>query len=633
MTALAVGVMGHVDHGKTALVRALTGTETDRLPEERARGISIALGFALLRAEGAEIDLIDMPGHERFLRTMVAGAAGIGAALVVVSALEGPRAQTREHLEIAGLLGLRHAVIALSFCDRAGPEAIRAAGAEAAALAEAAGFLPPAVIPTSAVTGLGGASLAEALLALARRVPPPADTGLAQLPVDRAFALPGIGPVVTGTLRRGRLAVGEEVELQPGGLRARVRGLQMHGRSVPAAPPGRRLAVALRGVELGELRRGLVLASPGVIRPGEWLDARLSLLPSAPGPLADGAGLRLLSGTTEVAARLRLPDGGALAPGATALVQLRCEPPLPAMAGDGFILRIASPALSIGGGTILDPGATRRHRTNRAAWPRLEAAAAGDWAAATALLLREAAATPRALVPRLGHPAARLRAWALAAGARELPDGSLLHPERWDALRVALREALDAFHAAHPLEAGMRPEGLPPGLTEPVLAALLAEGAAERVGALFRTPGFDPARAMAGDARKMALGLAALFRRAGLQPPDPAELAGGDPRRQAALRFLVGRGILVRTVDAVQRRTILFHREAVEAAKRRLAEGLARPGGFTAGEAGALLGISRKYGIPLLEHLDAIRFTRRQGDRRFLDRDARPAAPATELAR
>jgi selenocysteine-specific elongation factor len=625
MSALAIGVMGHVDHGKTALVRALTGTETDRLPEERARGISIALGFALLRAGDAEIDLIDMPGHERFLRTMVAGAAGIGAALVVVSALEGPRAQTREHLEIAGLLGLRHAVIAVSFADRASPEA---AGTATAALAVEAGLLPPPVVATSAVTGEGIAALAEALARLARTVPP-AEPGLPQLPVDRAFALPGIGPVVTGTLRRGRLAVGDEVALHPGDRRARIRSLQMHGRPVSAAPPGRRVAVALRGVELTGLHRGLLLAPPGAVQPAEWLDACLTLLPSAPAPLADGTTLRLLAGTAEASARLRLPDGGALAPGATALVQLRCDPPLAAMSGDGFILRLASPARSIAGGTILDPGARRRRRGDRLAHPRLEAAAAGDWPAAAAPLLREQPATPAALMLRLGQPAARLRAWALAAGARELADGTLVHPESWATLRETLRASLAAFHAAHPMEAGLRPEALPPAITEPVLAALLAEGAAERVQGLLRAPGFDPARALPGDAKELALGLAALFRRAGLTPPDAAEVAAGDPRRQAALRFLLQRGVLVRAVDAVQRRTLLFHREAIKEAKRRLA---AAPDGFTAGEAGALLGISRKYGIPLLEHLDAVHITRRVGDRRFLIRDSTEGQPAPSLA-
>ena len=640
MTSLAIGVMGHVDHGKTALVRALTGTDTDRLPEEKARGISIALGFALLRAGNVEIDLIDMPGHERFLRTMVAGAAGIGAALVVVSALEGPRAQTREHLEIAELLGLRRAVVAVSFCDRATPDQARQAGEATAALVLRAGLEAPSVLLTAAPTGLGVTELAAALADLARAVPAPADLGLAQLPVDRAFALPGIGPVVTGTLRRGRLAVGEEVELHPGGRRARVRSLQVHGRSVAAAPPGRRVAVALRGVEIGALSRGMVLASPGAARPSEWLDARLSILASASAPVADGATLRLLTGTTEVAARLRLPTGDALPPGEAALAQLRCDPPVATMAGDGFVLRLASPSRSIGGGVILDPGAARRRRADQAARPRLEAAAAGDWAAATLDLLRERGATgaqPRALVPRLGQAAARLRGWALASGAREVADGTLLHPAAWEAMLSGLRATLAAFHAAQPMAAGMRPEvlraSLPAGVLDAAAAALLLEAGLQRDQGLLRLPGFDPVRAMAADRRDLTLGLATLFRRAGLSPPDAAEVVAGDRQRAEVLRFLLQSGVLVRATDAVQHRFILFHRDAVAEARRRLAEALARPEGFTAGEAGALLGISRKFSIPLLEHLDALRFTRRAGDRRYIEGDAAARRSAAEMAR
>lgn len=627
MNSLLVGVMGHVDHGKTALVRALTGTDMDRLPEEKARGISIALGFALLRTPQAEIDLIDMPGHERFVRTMVAGATGIEAALLVVSAAEGVRAQTREHLEIAALLGLRHGVVAIAQCDRATPEAAHRAGEEAAALATACGFAATPVVRTSAVTGEGVAALAEALTALAQEAAPRPELGLFQLPVDRVFALPGIGPVVTGTLRRGRLSVGEEVEFLPGHLRARVRSLQTHGRAISAAVPGRRVAVGLRGVELAELRRGMVLATSGAMTLGEWLDARLTLTASAP-RLENGAVLRLLTGTMETTARLRLPEGGSLQPTEAGLVQFRCDPPIPALAGDGFILRLPSPARTLGGGVILDARAARRRRGDSSSLPRLRAAADGSWNQATALLLREAGAAgaqPAAMVPRLGHAPARLRAWALAAGAYPLPDGVLLDPAAWDVLVQRLQGALSAFHAAHPLAGGMSPEALraalpaetPPSALEPLLGA----AGAVRDGALIRAKGFDPARAMAGGDREMTQEIEATFRTAGLSPPDVAAIIAGDARREQALRYLLRRGVLVRTTDRVQARTILFHREALDQAKQRIAEGLSGPQGFPAREAGALLGISRKYSIPLLEHLDATRFTRRIGDLRFVNRD------------
>ncbi|WP_135468933.1 selenocysteine-specific translation elongation factor [Crenalkalicoccus roseus] len=637
--SLLVGVMGHVDHGKTALVRALTGTDTDRLREEKARGISIALGFALLRAGGAEIDLVDMPGHERFVRTMIAGASGIEAALIVVSAAEGVRRQTREHLEIAGLLGLCRGVVAVAQCDRATEEAAAAAGAEALSCARACGFGPMEVVRTSALAGEGLEALAAALARLAHAAPPRAEHGLFQLPLDRAFALPGIGPVATGTLRRGRLAAGEEAELLPGGCRVRLRSLQMHGRAVAAAGPGRRVAAGLRGVGLAALRRGRVLATPGAAREAAWLDVRLSLLASAPRPLGNGAVLRLLTGTQEASARLRLPGGGALPPGGTVLAQLLCVPPVAAMAGDGFVLRRPSPPLTVGGGTILDlPPAPRRPRAQAAAEPRLRAAAGGDWAGATRLLLRElglAGAAPPALAPRLGHAPARLRAWALEGGARALPDGTLVDGEAWRSGLAALRGALAAFHAARPMEPGMRPEALlaalPRGAAAPVagalLGALLAEGAAARAaGGLIRAASHDPARALGGDDRALVQAMEALFREAGLAPPDTAAAVAGDPRRLQALRLLLGSGVLVRATDRVQGRSLLFHREALAQAQRRIAEALAGPEGFAAREAGALLGISRKFSIPLLEHLDAIRFTRRVGDRRFVQAAEAPGA-------
>ncbi|WP_431271817.1 SelB C-terminal domain-containing protein [Dankookia sp. P2] len=289
---------------------------------------------------------------------------------------------------------------------------------------------------------------------------------------------------------------------------------------------------------------------------------------------------------------------------------------------------------------ILDPCTVRRRRADQVALLRLEAAAAGDWAAATLGLLRERGgegAQPRALVPRLGHAAARLRGWAVAGGAREVADGTLLHPAAWTTMLDHLRATLAGFHAAQPMAAGMRPDALrgslPADVSDAVAAALLAAGGFERDHGLLRLPGFDPARAMAAEGRDLALGLAALFRQAGLSPPDAAEVAAGDRQRVEALRFLLQKGVLVRTVDAVQHRTILFHRDAVAEAQRRLAETLARPEGFTAGEAGALLGISRKFSIPLLEHLDALRFTRRAGDRRFLEGDATVRRSAAEMAR
>ena len=275
-------MIGHVDHGKTALVRALTGTETDRLAEERRRGISIVLGFAYLEVPGRGVlDLVDVPGHERFVRAMVAGATGIGAVLLVVAANEGARPQTLEHLAIARLLGVRRGVVAVTKADLVSPEEAEAAATAAGRLAAEVGGLSGArVVLTSAVTGRGVGELRAALADLLASTPEPEDEGFFHLPVDRAFAVAGFGAVVTGTLRRGTIAAGDEVELLPAGLRARVRGLQVHGLPVERAGPGRRVAVNLRGLKAADLSPGWSLATPGMVARARWLDVELRLLPA-----------------------------------------------------------------------------------------------------------------------------------------------------------------------------------------------------------------------------------------------------------------------------------------------------------------------------------------------------------------
>lgn len=250
MRSLLVGVIGHVDHGKTSLVRALTGTDTDRLKEEKARGVSIVPGFALLKAEDSEIDLVDLPGHERFVRAMISGATGMRAVLLAVDAHEGIKPQTIEHIEIAQAIGVTHGVVALTKSDLVGAEEIAARKVEIAAIVARAGIAQAPIVVTSVVTGAGLAELKAALSALLTRVRPPSDDGFPYLPIDRVFARPGFGAVVTGTLRRGPLAVGDSIEIMPGGKSATVRSLQCHGRSVQNAEPGRRTAVALRGIEL-----------------------------------------------------------------------------------------------------------------------------------------------------------------------------------------------------------------------------------------------------------------------------------------------------------------------------------------------------------------------------------------------
>ncbi|WP_370693800.1 selenocysteine-specific translation elongation factor [Methylobacterium sp. NEAU K] len=626
LKTILVGVIGHVDHGKTALVRALTGVETDRLKEEQARGVSIVPGFALLSSERGEIDLVDLPGHERFVRAMVSGATGMRAVLLAVDANEGIKPQTVEHLEIARLIGVRRGVLALTKSDLASPDGIAARSSEIAAAASRAGIAAGPVIATSTLTGAGIHDLGDALAALLTDAEPVTDDGFPYLPVDRVFSRAGFGTVVTGTLRRGPLAVGDTLEIVPGGRSAVVRGLQIHGRPVERAEPGRRTAVALRGIGLDEVARGQALSVPGLLAPSDWLDVAITAAASADAALAGGTACRLLFGTTEVGARLRLLDRDALEPGASAQAQLHLAEPVTVPAREPFVLRLDSPASTVAGGHVIDPGSRRRRRHDDRVLADLAALATGQAVEAVAIRLAQAGAAGAALpeLARLsGTGTARVRQMLSASGAHEIGDRFIGAPA-FAALRTGTLAALSQHHRDNPMEHGVAIErvarmlALPETVTVAVLRDLAATGAAVQVGTLWRHADFDPARNESEAARR----LEQMFRRAGLNPPDETEAVGRDLRRREALTYLVGAGTVIRAVDRVQRRAVLFHREAVASARTRLSEAFPNAAtpetGFLAREAGATLGISRKFSIPLLEHLDAVGFTRRAGDRRVI---------------
>ncbi|MEL6060368.1 MULTISPECIES: selenocysteine-specific translation elongation factor [unclassified Methylobacterium] len=626
LKTLLVGVIGHVDHGKTALVRALTGIETDRLKEEQARGVSIVPGFALLATEEGEIDLVDLPGHERFVRAMVSGATGMRAVLLAVDAHEGIKPQTVEHLEIARLIGVRRGVLALTKSDLASPEAIAARSAEIASAAARAGLEAGPVIATSTVTGAGLSALKAALAGLLTEAEDGLDDGFPYLPVDRVFSRAGFGTVVTGTLRRGSLMVGDPVEIVPGGRSAVVRGLQIHGRPVERAEPGRRTAVALRGIGLDEIARGQALAPAGLLVPSTWLDVSITAAASAEAPLASGTTCRLLFGTTEVEARLRLLDRDALEPGASTQAQVHLAQPVAVPAREPYVLRLDSPAATVAGGRILDPESRRRRRKDPRVMADLAALASGKPDQALAVRLGQAGATGASLaeLARLaGIAPDRARQTLIASGAREVGD-RFIGAAAFAALQTGILAALAQHHRDNPMEHGIALErlsrslALPDMLVGTALRVLAATGSVSQAGTLWRRADFDPARNESEAARR----LEQIFRRAGLNPPDESEAVGRDVRRREALTYLVGAGTVIRAIDRVQRRAVLFHREAVASARTRLTEAFPNAAtpetGFLAREAGATLGISRKFSIPLLEHLDATGFTRRAGDRRII---------------
>ncbi len=617
-----IGVIGHVDHGKTALVRALTGIDTDRLPEERRRGISIALGFAHLRLGDDEIDIIDMPGHERFVRTMVSGATGIDAVLLVVAANEGVKPQTVEHVDIAVLLGITRAILVLTKADLVAADEAAAAARAMLDFAEKAGLHPVAApIATSIQDGTG---LDAVRAAMAHTVGGPGDrldAGFAYLPVDRAFSIAGHGTVVTGTLRRGVLQADAEIEIVPHGRRVRIRALQVHGRTVASAEPGQRVAINLRGVEAAELPRGVALAEPGLLAPSDWLTVELAAVSGA-APLRTTMMLQLLFGTDEVPVRLRLLDRDVLEPGQTALAQLHAVRGVTLPARERFILRLASPAATVAGGRVLDPAARRlrRHAPRTNDRLRALAAATGDG------VLREAIETAGGAglsLPQL----ARLAGLSPARTEAALPRLDIVRARGdvlagravFETLMGALPRLLAARAAEHP--AGLSHERLAtlvpaaaPALLDEAVRRLVAAGTLRQEGGLVRVPRPDQERAQAQRETQLADRLADAIRRGGLAPPD----APDDAPSRRMLDRLVRAGVLVRTHDRVLKRDVLFHRDAIDLARRTLAPLLRTGDGLLVREAGLALGISRKFSVPLLEYLDGVRYTRRVGDRRLL---------------
>ena len=626
---LTLGVMGHVDHGKTALVRALTGMETDRLPEEKRRGVSIVLGFAHARFGEAEVDFIDMPGHERFVRTLVSGATGVDAALLVVDAGEGVKPQTVEHLEIAALLGVERVLPVLTKIDLASPETAAAtARAVREALADAR-LAAPEPLPVSVVDGSGMEALRSAIVALAAERAPPPDYGLLWLPIDRAFSVAGRGTVATGTLRRGRLTAGDPLALSPGGEPVRARALQVHGVEVQAAEPGQRVAVNLRNVEPSAVPRGVALAPPGVLAPSRWLSVTLRAASSAP-PLKTGARLNLLFGAAEVDVRLRLLDRDTLDPCEDAVAQLQATEPVAVPARERFVLRRASPAATVAGGRIVDPVCRRLRRRDPAILARLSALAVATPQEAVALELAVGGAqgmTVRRLTALSGLSPARIVEALEAAGAASLPVGVAV-------LRSALMQVSNDILGALSAEAEAQPNGLarrrlaaavPHASAEILDAAVAALAKAGRVqaegGSVKLAPPREDAAARSEREAALAAALARRLQAAGLAPPDLAEIAPTAAARRALERLLqAGEGIMA--FDRVQKRELVFHRDAVADARARLAPRLDPPG-LTVSEAGAVLGVTRKFSVPLLEYLDTARFTRRLGDRRVLGPAAR----------
>jgi selenocysteine-specific elongation factor len=637
-----VGTAGHIDHGKTSLVRALTGVDADRLPEEKRRGITIDLGFAELDLGDVRLGFVDVPGHERFVKNMLAGAHGIDLVALVVAADEGVMPQTREHFQIARLLGVSAGLVVLTKRDAVDEELLALVREEAGELV-AGSFLEGApVVAVSSRTGEGVEELKRALRGVALRAPARSAEAVARLPVDRSFTVRGFGAVATGTLVAGEIAEGQELDVLPAGGRARVRGLQVHGRGVAKASAGQRAAVNLGGVEAASIARGMVLAPAGRLRPTQIFDARVEVLADAPRPLRSRARVRVHAGAAEVLARvLVVEEAGEIGGGGAGLAQLRLEAPVVVLPGERFILRSYSPQRTIAGGEVLDPFAAKyRGRDRREARARLEelarAAAAGDRASQLALLVASAAErgqTRAELAARTGWTDAALDGAGAEGRRRGLfveAEGVFVARGAFDRLVNAAVAAVESFHVREPLQRGLPRETLRERVFSrapaEVFRAALAE--AEEAGRLASdrevVRAASHALELSAEDAALRARLEEIYRAAALEAPAldealaraGAESAAAPGRGRQIFQLLVEDGTLRRvTAD------LYFHRDALARLVESLREYADARGADRLIDVAAfkdLAGVSRKYAIPLLEHLDRERVTRRAGDRRLV---------------
>jgi selenocysteine-specific elongation factor len=638
-----IGTAGHVDHGKSTLVKALTGIDPDRLAEEKERGMTIDLGFAWLKLPGGrEVSIVDVPGHESFIKNMLAGVGGIDAALLVVAADEGVMPQTREHLAILDLLGVQRGIVALTKADLVDEEWLELVREEVTDLLKPTTLADSILLPVSAQTGQGLPELLSALERLLDQGEERQNIGRPRLPIDRVFTLTGFGTIVTGTLLDGRFTIGQEVDLLPGGIKTRIRSLQMHKQQVEVAYPGSRVAINLPNVQRTALERGNVVTLPGQMRTTLLFDARLHLLTDAARPLVHNTQVAFYSGAQEIPARVRLLDCEELQPGKSAWVQLRLSHPAVVVRRDRFILRIPSPSMTIGGGEILDI----QPRYHRRFQPQVITA-----------LAQFAQSSPEELIIAIlnGRRSSRsgnrnIRSFAgyelseivklcnlsedvtrqildafLSTGRVHKVGALWLVQSTWEMLVEETLRLVREQHQHYPLRSGLSKEewrtrlGLSTKVATEVFAILQAEGKLEAVGGnnkevtqrggLIRLSGFMPS--FTTEQQQRVEQLLQLFFAHPYTPPDRTEAE--ELVSVEVVGALIEQGRLIKLGGG-----ILFLHETYAEAIAKLVEYLRNHEGMTASEARDILGTTRKYILPLLEHMDALHITRRVGDERIL---------------
>ena len=624
------GTAGHIDHGKSALVQALTGTNPDRLEEEQRRGITIDLGFAFLDLGNIRFGFVDVPGHERFVRNMLAGAGGIDLVLLVIAADEGVKPQTREHFDICRLLEIPRGIVVLTKSDLVSADALDSVRLDVEEFVRGSFLEDAPIVGVSAKTGAGLDEFREALAEVASQVPTRNVRNYFRLPIDRVFAMKGFGTVVTGTLISGGVSAGDEVELHPGGRRLRVRGLHSGGEAVQCATAGQRTAVNLAGVDLNEVQRGMVLSAPGHFTATKHMDARITLLESAP-PLKNRARIHFHQGTASTVAQVILMEGSELASGASAFAHFVFQDEIFLLPGDRFILRRFSPVVTVGGGVVLQTERRKKIR-DASVTQMLEIFARGnreeilraiiesgpkgsslrEVIARTAWAEDEALTVVEALVQKKSVRILNSTPIFLASAARV------------ERCASRLRDAVAEFHKQKPLADGISKQDLRaraggdagPEIFQAALTQIAAAGELVVTGDTVKRAGRTVQ--LSAEESRMRAGIEAAYAQSGLVSPSPAEVflkLGFDGiRAQNILQLLLREGILVKVAEG-----IIFHASALTDLRGKLAQRKRENKSRLSVPAfKELAGVSRKYAIPLLEYLDRAGVTRRDGDERIV---------------
>lgn len=631
LKSIIVGTAGHIDHGKSTLIEALTGTHPDRLEEEKRRGITIDLGFAFLEDAGVRFGFVDVPGHERFVKNMLAGTSGIDLVLLVIAADEAIKPQTREHFDICRLLGVKRGVIAVTKADLVDMDAAELVRLEVEEFTKGSFLENAPIVAVSAKTGAGLMELKAALLSEAGKITEKQTGHYFRLPIDRSFAVKGFGTVVTGTLISGQIAIDDEVELLPQQKLLRVRGLQTGGKTVERAHAGQRTAVNLAGVEHSAVQRGMVLAAPGRFTKTRRIDARLHLLPSGP-PLKNQARAHFHAGTAETIAMVLLYGKSEILAGESALVQLRLLDDVVLVRGDRFIVRQFSPVITIGGGAVLDPLARRLTRKDSGRVDFLQILERGSrWDILHAMVERNILGVGlQEIISRTGWLESEVQATAEKlekTGALRVVSTSpllLLAQSLFQEVMKNIQTRVETFHRENPLLPGMPREELRAAVgrrvrTETFRAALEELSRQNKLtlqGELVKKPGAEVT--LTPEERRAKEQIEQAFAKAGLAVPSVkevlAQLAIENRRAEKILQILLREKVLVRVSPE-----LIFHRTALETLSR-LLQVYKKAKGERIGVPSfkELTGVTRKYAIPLLEYLDRQRLTRRIGDERVI---------------